>query len=305
MNNTSLEKYRYYIDYFQTDFQNIEKYRPWLTFDESGVVVSSIKRLKEKFKLDIPTSETYFYHPCEIAQAVCAYYDMLLTDNSNHHRELLLANVTWLKENYTEYKDAYVYPFPYAIKSFGEKPGWISGMYQGIILSAFVRAFIIFQDDEYLHFMQKVYNSYQLPLGEEYGFKVEDKYGLWFEESMLTPPTHILNGFVYAIFGLYDYFKLTNDQAVKKLIDRCFDTLTTTLPKYDMGYWSYYDLNGTIASYSYHNRMHIPLLKVLYKISGIPVFNEFAIKWERYSKSSYCIFRKKIYSGWQKYLNRK
>ncbi len=302
MDNTIPKSYTYYIDYFVNDFQDLENIRPWLKYDANKVIISSVGRLKKHFHLNIETSEKYFYHPCEIGQAACAYHDMYLSTNETKYKKLFLANISWLENNYVEYKDAYLYPFPYAIKTFGEKPGWISGMYQGIILSAFVRAYFITNKKKYKHISHKIYNSYQFKLGEKYGFKVEDKYGLWFEESMITPATHILNGFVYAVFGLCDYYKLTNDQDVKDIIDRCFTTLETTLPKYDMGFWSYYDLNGTIASYSYHNKMHIPLLRALYEISGASVFKDYADKWEKYSTSYYSLFRKKMYSFWSKYI---
>lgn len=302
MDITKLEKYRYYVSYFQTEFETLEKNRPWLSFDDQKVVVSSVERLKNKFNLNIETTEKYFYHPCEIAQAVCAYYDLFVKTKDKKYIELLLANTIWLENNYVEYKNAYVYPFPFAIKSFGNKAGWISGMYQGIILSAFIRANLITNDAKYLVSAQKVYNSYQFNLGEKYGFKVEDEYGLWFEESMLKPATHILNGFIYAIFGLYDFYKITKNTDVKTIIDRCFETLKVTLPQYDMGYWSYYDLNGTIASYSYHEKMHIPLLRALYEISGEIIFNTYENKWIKYNNSSYCRLRKKIYSFRRQYF---
>ena len=175
-------------------------------------------------------------------------------------------------------------------------------MYQSIILSAFIRAYLLTKNNEYVVFADKVYNSYSLELVDKYGFKVEDKYGLWFEESMISPPTHILNGFVYAIFGLCDYFKLSRDISVQTIIGRCFKTLENTLPSYDMSYWSYYDLTGTIASYSYHNKMHVPILKALYELTEEQIFNEYAIKWERYSQSKYCVLKKKLYSLRTKYF---
>lgn len=80
------DNFKYYIDYFSVEFLNLDSNRPWLSFDSRGVVVSSLERLKSKFKLDIPLKEEYFYHPCEIAQVVCAYYDFYKDTGSEEYR---------------------------------------------------------------------------------------------------------------------------------------------------------------------------------------------------------------------------
>ena len=33
----------------------------------------------------------------------------------------------------------------------------------------------------------------------------------WFEEAIVEPPTHVLNGFIWATWGVYDYFLHTGD----------------------------------------------------------------------------------------------
>lgn len=295
--------FKYYISYFAKEFSNLEHNRPWLSFDENNIVVSSTKNLASKFGVDTSEHGDYYYHPCEIAQAVCAYYDLYIESNDKRYIDLLFSNIKWLSDNYVEYKDTYVYPFPFAIKTFGEKEGWISGMYQGIILSAFIRASILSNDNSFTTAIQKVYNSYSLKLGDKYGFMVEDEYGLWYEESMLNQPTHILNGFVYAIYGLADYYKFSKDEEAGINLNKCYQTLENTIPHFDMGYWSFYDLNGTIASYDYHNKMHIPILYSLYELTGKDIFKEYAIKWQTYSTSKICKLRKKIYSFKKRFFN--
>ena len=50
-----------------------------------------------------------------------------------------------------------------------------------------------------------------------------------------------------------------------------------------MGYWSFYDRTGRIASPAYHE-LHIALLRVLSDITGNDYFQLFADRWENFSK---------------------
>lgn len=291
-----LEKYRYAIDLFKINFNNSNFSRPFSFFDDKKQVVV---KFEKSFNLQVEHDKQnadWFYHPCTIAQAALAYYDILLDDKNEKVEELFWAQINWLCNNGVSYKNALVYPFPFAVKTFGVKPNWISGMYQGHILSCFVRAYVLSGDERYMDLADKVYNSYALELGDKYGFRVRDEYGLWFEEAMLEPATHIFNGFVFAVFGLIDYYNLTGRSDVKVDMDESLLTLKNVVGKYDMGFWSYYDLAGKIASYNYHNVVHIKLLEALYKITGEVLYLNIAQRWKRYGTHPYFKLRKKIFS---------
>ena len=40
---------------------------------------------------------------------------------------------------------------------------------------------------------------------------------LWFEEYIVSPPTHILNGFIWALWGVHDYFLATHDACGRRI----------------------------------------------------------------------------------------
>ena len=63
---------------------------------------------------------------------------------------------------------------------------------------------------------QKTWNSFDLKLGDLYGFRYEDHYGLWFEAVSKLPANHILNGFIFAIWGILDYYKISGQQELEK-----------------------------------------------------------------------------------------
>ena len=60
--------------------------------------------------------------------------------------------------------------------------------------------------------------------------------------------------------------------------------MATKIDKYDCGYWSMYDLVGTIASPAYHD-LDIALLNVLSDLSGQENMKYYANRFESYTKN--------------------
>jgi hypothetical protein len=110
----------------------------------------------------------------------------------------------------------------------------------------------------------------------------------WIEEYIVDPPTHILNGFMWASWGVYDLALATRDVAVRKVWEDSITTLKENLKLFDAGYWSLYEQSGTrlkmMASPFYH-RLHIVQLRVMAKLTGEPIFAEFADRWSLYQQS--------------------
>ena len=110
----------------------------------------------------------------------------------------------------------------------------------------------------------------------------------WIEEYIVSPPTHILNGFIWSVWGLYDYFVATRDRKAEKLFGIFVNTLSHNLKDYDVGYWSLYEQSGTklsmLASPFYHS-LHIVQLRILHNMTNLMIFEEYASRWELYKRS--------------------
>jgi hypothetical protein len=116
-----------------------------------------------------------------------------------------------------------------------------------------------------------------------------DEHGdLWFEEYIVSPPTHILNGFMWAAWGVYDYFLSSGDATARTLFQQAVQTLLKNLERYDLGFWSLYEQSGTrlkmVASPFYH-QLHIVQLRVMHRLTGESQFARFADRWESYGRS--------------------
>jgi len=89
-----------------------------------------------------------------------------------------------------------------------------------------------------------------------------------------------LNGFTYALWGLYDLFRVTGDTKVKEDIDACVQTLINTIHKFDVGYWSIYDqYTYELVRYYYQKNVHVPQVDVMYELTGEEIFAHYRDKW--------------------------
>jgi hypothetical protein len=106
------------------------------------------------------------------------------------------------------------------------------------------------------------------------------------DEVILLEYTHlpvVLNGWIFALFGLYDLSLI--DKEYRDVLNKTIHTMIKELPKYDNGFWSKYDASNKIASPFYHN-VHIALMEALYMITKEPIYKQYQDKFERYKKST-------------------
>ena len=111
---------------------------------------------------------------------------------------------------------------------------------------------------------------------------------LWFEEYIVSPPTHILNGFIWAAWGIYDYFLATKENSAQELFTRAVKTMLHNLDLYDLGFWSLYEQSGTrlpmVASPFYH-QLHIVQLRIMHRLTGEDAFAQVADRWQGYASN--------------------
>jgi heparosan-N-sulfate-glucuronate 5-epimerase len=165
---------------------------------------------------------------------------------------------------------------------------WYSALAQGQGISVLVRAHSESQDARYLEAARRALACFEVPINDG-GVAFTDESGdLWFEEYIVSPPTHILNGFIWAAWGVYDYFLATQDASANELFSSAVRTLLHNLDRYDLGFWSLYEQSGTrlpmVASAFYH-RLHIVQLRVMHRLTGEAAFARVADRWESYTHS--------------------
>ena len=227
------------------------------------------------------------YNPIAISQWGLGNYNLWKDNNSQIRYINFIKVADWLVDNLIQNrKGLYVWThnFNWVYKQTLVKP-WYSGLAQGQGLSVLVRAYYETKNEKYLKAIKRVYQSFLIDVKKGGVTHTDHNQDIWIEEYIVDEPTHILNGFIWGLWGIYDYWLLTKDKNVKKLFDKYIDTIKKNLKSYDIGYWSLYELSGLKikmrASIFYH-RLHIVQLKILYSMTNINKFEETAIKWNNY-----------------------
>ncbi len=227
------------------------------------------------------------YNPIAISQWGLGSYNKTQHPGNELSRRRFLKASDWLCANLQQNSHGiwvWNHNFDWEYRDCLKAP-WYSGLAQGQGISLLVRAHQETACLKYIEAAERAFASF-LKSTDEGGVTFrDDDAGVWFEEYIVGPPTHILNGFMWAMWGVYDFFLSTGSEAAKTLFEEAVQTLLKNLHRYDLGFWSLYEQSGTvlpmIASAFYH-RLHIVQLRITHRLTGEPVLAALADKWEAY-----------------------
>jgi len=230
----------------------------------------------------VPYTTKYQYYPVDIAQYALGNFEIYLDNGNEHHKGAFLKQADWLVSNITIKPGGFgVWEHDFVLPYYSFKVPWVHGMAQGLAVSVLLRAHQLSGDNAYLESAKKAYGIFEKSM-EEGGVRYIDKNGnIWLEEYPVSPPPHILNGFIFALFGVHDFYSATKNEKVLDLWKAGVQTMEENLNLYDLGYWSRYNLvHQHPATKSYH-ALHVRQLKVLCELSGKTIFGVYADKWEK------------------------
>uniref|UniRef100_T1JNE4 heparosan-N-sulfate-glucuronate 5-epimerase n=1 Tax=Strigamia maritima TaxID=126957 RepID=T1JNE4_STRMM len=190
------------------------------------------------------------------------------------------------------------------------QPGWYSAMAQGQAMSLLTRAYRSTGELKYLSSALQALGLFKIA-SQEHGVmtKFLEKY-VWYEEYPTIPSSFVLNGFIYALLGLYDVkegciYEEKNRRDQANLLPACSEqkleevtglyndgmhSLKKMLPLFDSGSSSIYDLRHftlgvapNLARWDYHTT-HIDQLLLLATIDDDPILKTTAERWIEYMK---------------------
>lgn len=230
------------------------------------------------------------YNPIAIAQWGLGNYNLYCRSAEATRKEKVVKAATWLRDHLEQNSSGlwvWHHYFDWEYRDTLRSP-WYSGLAQGQGISLLLRAYREIAAPEFLHAAQRAFASFLIPVSDGGVTFTDERGDIWFEEYIVSPPTHILNGFIWASWGVYDYFLATGDPTAQSLFQQSVQTLLRNLDRYDLGFWSLYEQSGTrlkmVASPFYH-QLHIVQLRVLYRLTGEQPFIRLAERWENYGRS--------------------
>jgi heparosan-N-sulfate-glucuronate 5-epimerase len=230
------------------------------------------------------------YNPIAIAQWGLGNYNLFSRTAAPDRKKKFLAASDWLsahlqQNSYGRWVWNHQFNWEYRVPL---KAPWYSALAQGAGISLLVRAHYETGEMMYLEAAQRAFATFLADLDDGGVAFTDEREKIWFEEYVVSPPTHILNGFIWAIWGIYDYFLATQNPTAHELFQAAVDTLRSNLDRYDLGFWSLYEQSDTflpmVASPHYH-RLHITQLRVMHRMTGDEVFLRYADKWQAYTRS--------------------
>ncbi|CUN52281.1 D-glucuronyl C5-epimerase family protein [Roseburia inulinivorans] len=278
----------YYVDFS-------EKINYKYLFDSNGVPL-----------LDYKGTVGVRYNPCAIAQYGLGLCSMYIKTKERKYIDKIRKQAEWISNNTKIGKNEVGrLEYDFAGEAYNQvlDKGYISAISQGQAISFLVRAMIILGDYKYLDTANKLFASFKYSIYDGGVVNYDEKSRIYLEEYPTKKISCVLDGFIYAMFGVYDYYLITADTDAENIFFDCCNTVEDRLKEFDLGFWSradvYVEKPKMPASKFYHN-VHVQQLKALYKITSREVYIEYARKWEQYQKNKIYSTLASLYKCWFK-----
>lgn len=220
-------------------------------------------------------------NPVTIGKAALTYYDEYEKGNESCQR-LFMNCANWLVENSVSHGGYAILEYRFDWPTYNMTSPWRSGMAQGRALKVLIRAHNISNDNMYLDTAKRLLNSFFVEIENGGVTYMTPEDGWWYEEYAdeggIEP--RVLNGMMYALLGINEYYDYTGDPDAEHLFDQGIIALEGSLADYDANGYSYYDILGN-PSMGYHVT-HIQQLNDLYEITNIEIFKDYRDRWQSY-----------------------
>ncbi|MDD3733265.1 MAG: D-glucuronyl C5-epimerase family protein [candidate division Zixibacteria bacterium] len=225
----------------------------------------------------------FYYHPVAICHRTFALLGAYHYRKDTIYLNMAKKHVDRLVKEAVDINGALFYPYHFDYRVHKRQDAllpapWFSGMAQGEALSVLVRLYKVTSDSTCLDAARRTFLSLQRMKEADSPWVsfIDDRGCFWIEEYPLDPPSMTLNSFIAAIFGVYDYYQLTQDEKSRIMLVNCFNTVRNYIPLFRRpGRVSYYKLRFQHYDAGYH-LFHIKQLRQLAKIAGDAFFNQWA-----------------------------
>ncbi|MFH2138499.1 MAG: D-glucuronyl C5-epimerase family protein [Candidatus Omnitrophota bacterium] len=249
------------------------------------------------------------YNPNAIAQQALGYYDKYLRSNAEEDKNAFLRQANYFRKFGRMVRDdvlLWEYNFPFEMRDNLSAP-WRSALAQGQALSVLIRAHKLTGDNEYAQRAHKGFKSFNFLAREHEGGVLDAQDGfLWLEEYIVNSPNHVLNGFIWALWGVRDYAVYFNDKQAHKIYKECLKTLEHNLKNYDLGFWTTYDWpqgydkkQPVMPTSLYYQNLHAVQMQACYNLTGKTFFLDYHKKWQGYLNS---FWKRAVSQVWKAYF---
>jgi hypothetical protein len=172
---------------------------------------------------------------------------------------------------------AWEYFFPFG----GGAPPWISGLAQGTAIQAFARGYELLGARRYIDVGRAALGAFQA--APPVGVRVAADGGSHYLIYSMAPGERVLNGFLQALTGLYDFGHITGDRTALGLFRAGDRAARREVPRFDTGAWSRYSQGGPESDLGYH-RLVRDFLRNLCTRTKAKVYCDTATRFTQYQR---------------------
>ncbi|HEX2071122.1 MAG TPA: D-glucuronyl C5-epimerase family protein [Thermoleophilaceae bacterium] len=215
-----------------------------------------------------------------VAQAALGFWDLRIEGHDVDGPFLRLAD--WLLERARPFPGGgVVWTVPRPQAKYGLAPDWASAMGQGQAASALLRAHALTGNEAYLEAARGALPPLATPVAAG-GLQNELDGATVLEEYPTARPSAVLNGWIFALFGVHELATAARVPEARDLFERSSRGLLELLPRYDVGWWTLYSLHDhgrhDLAK-PFYQRLHPVLLDALALIRPDPLLADYADRW--------------------------
>ena len=261
------------------------------SFDDNGVPLN-------QSYIDVESNNLHYY-PISIGQYGLAVFNIWIEDKNLIQKEIFFNIVDWFlcNVNEDEFIGAYwltIVPKP-EFKIFSP---WKSAFSQSRAISILLRAWQITGESKYLDLASKALIPFTFSI-EQGGVAVDLTEDMaFYEEYVAQKPTRVLDGAIFSLFGVYDFIRATqgvnglqeSHNLALEIFRKGIQGLKYWLPRFDMGYWVYYN-RCEIDGYPQNDpctigylRLVSTQLEIMAYLSNETIFKNYSIKFKSYLK---------------------
>jgi len=273
---------------FKDDPQKLNKLI--VSFDDQGVPLNTSY-------IDVENPRLHYY-PISIGQYGLATFSAFKRSGDEAKKRQFINIANWFVENLHHDSNLGVYwltdiPKPeYKVSS-----PWKSAFVQSRGLSILLRAWQLTGNDEYFKLCHKALLPYTFDITDG-GVSAHLKTGNpFYEEYVASQPTMVLDGHLFALFGVYDYLRaVPKSELSYPLAEQIFKDgisgLEYWLPKFDLGFWVRFNLcqmdhYPTVDPCTIgYLKLIIAQLKIMETIHPSEILKRHQIKFHGYDKKS-------------------
>ncbi|MEU1839195.1 D-glucuronyl C5-epimerase family protein [Micromonospora chersina] len=197
-----------------------------------------------------------------------------------------VANAQRNLDRRVESRGAWFYPYDFDLSRCAGRPllraPWYSGMAQGQLLALFAGLAEVTGDAKWRTAADNTFLSLILPAttGAPWGSWIDPNGYLWLEEYPVTFGTtgeRVLNGHIFALYGVYDYWRLTGDSRAVAVFDGAASTVRRYVPNhFRVAQWaSNYSMGCANPHVKYH-QIHTAQTLKLYEMTWSATFAQYA-----------------------------